>query len=221
MRWTGNAAHYNNTHACQRQRLQVRAPSAGDAVAAATAARAAPVARLRPTARALTAPARSRPARPPSRPHPPAGLYVPARIARRTLRRIPGERGRHAEAAGRAPQPGLGNPRARQQRTASRSPCRDPQPTLPAPAAAAGAGAWKRRLRRRGGGCPMECYYIVISSTHLSNGHFRNIKGVFRGPLSKNGNKTLVISLSLSVSVSLTVSLCLNRLSSNKAYRKK
>ncbi|XP_012634939.2 zinc finger protein 804A [Microcebus murinus] len=37
----------------------------------------------------------------------------------------------------------------------------------------------------------MECYYIVISSTHLSNGHFRNIKGVFRGPLSKNGNKTL------------------------------
>lgn len=45
----------------------------------------------------------------------------------------------------------------------------------------------------------MECYYIVISSTHLSNGHFRNIKGVFRGPLSKNGNKTLVIaSVSLS-----------------------
>ncbi|XP_054065041.1 zinc finger protein 804A [Rissa tridactyla] len=37
----------------------------------------------------------------------------------------------------------------------------------------------------------MECYYIVISSAHLSNGHFRNIKGVFRGPLSKNGNKTL------------------------------
>jgi hypothetical protein len=57
-----------------------------------------------------------------------------------------------------------------------------------------------------GGGCPMECYYIVISSTHLSNGHFRNIKGVFRGPLSKNGNKTLVISLSLSLSLSLSVS---------------
>ncbi|XP_063068916.1 zinc finger protein 804A [Engraulis encrasicolus] len=37
----------------------------------------------------------------------------------------------------------------------------------------------------------MACYYIVISSTHLSNGHFRNIKGVFRGPLSKNGNKNL------------------------------
>ncbi|XP_067892379.1 zinc finger protein 804A [Heterodontus francisci] len=37
----------------------------------------------------------------------------------------------------------------------------------------------------------MACYYIVISSTHLSNGHFRNIKGVFRGPLCKNGNKTL------------------------------
>ncbi|KAL4656676.1 zinc finger protein 804A-like [Arapaima gigas] len=37
----------------------------------------------------------------------------------------------------------------------------------------------------------MACYYIVISSTHLSNGHFRNIKGVFRGPLSKNGSKHL------------------------------
>uniref|UniRef100_A0A8C2GW65 Zinc finger protein 804A n=1 Tax=Cyprinus carpio TaxID=7962 RepID=A0A8C2GW65_CYPCA len=37
----------------------------------------------------------------------------------------------------------------------------------------------------------MACYYIVISSTHLSNGYFRNIKGVFRGPLSKNGNKNL------------------------------
>ncbi|KAM9305707.1 zinc finger protein 804A [Gastrophryne carolinensis] len=30
----------------------------------------------------------------------------------------------------------------------------------------------------------MECYYIVISSAHLSKGHFRNIKGVFRGPLT-------------------------------------
>ncbi|NP_001116173.1 zinc finger protein 804A [Danio rerio] len=37
----------------------------------------------------------------------------------------------------------------------------------------------------------MACYYIVISSTHLSNGHFRNIKGVFRGPLCKNGSKNL------------------------------
>ncbi|XP_074857631.1 zinc finger protein 804A [Carettochelys insculpta] len=37
----------------------------------------------------------------------------------------------------------------------------------------------------------MACYYIVISSAHLRNGHFRNIKGVFRGPLSKNGDKTL------------------------------
>lgn len=53
----------------------------------------------------------------------------------------------------------------------------------------------------------MECYYIVISSTHLSNGHFRNIKGVFRGPLSKNGNKTLVISLSLCVCLSYCVSV--------------
>ncbi|XP_015723505.1 zinc finger protein 804A [Coturnix japonica] len=44
---------------------------------------------------------------------------------------------------------------------------------------------------RPGSPGPMECYYIVISSAHLSNGHFRNIKGVFRGPLSKNGDKTL------------------------------
>lgn len=49
----------------------------------------------------------------------------------------------------------------------------------------------------------MECYYIVISSAHLSNGHFRNIKGVFRGPLSKNGNKTLVMASSSSSSPSL------------------
>ncbi|XP_011483521.1 zinc finger protein 804A isoform X2 [Oryzias latipes] len=27
------------------------------------------------------------------------------------------------------------------------------------------------------------CYYLVISSTHLSNGHIRRVKGVFRGPL--------------------------------------
>ncbi|XP_018424697.1 PREDICTED: zinc finger protein 804B [Nanorana parkeri] len=33
----------------------------------------------------------------------------------------------------------------------------------------------------------MACYYLVISSTHLSNGHFRSIKGVFRGPLRKTG----------------------------------
>ncbi|XP_075687276.1 zinc finger protein 804A [Rhinoderma darwinii] len=32
----------------------------------------------------------------------------------------------------------------------------------------------------------MECYYIVISSSHLSNGHFRNVKGVFRGPLTSS-----------------------------------
>lgn len=207
MRWTGNAAHYNNTHACQRQRLRVRAPGAGDAAAAATAARAAPAAGLRPTTRALTAPARSRPARSRLWLHPPLGLFVPVPISRQALRRSPGERGWHAEAAGRAPQPGIRNPRARRQRTVGRLPCRYPQPTLPAPAAAAGAGVWKRRLRRRGGGCPMECYYIVISSTHLSNGHFRNIKGVFRGPLSKNGNKTLVISLCLSACLCLYLSL--------------
>ncbi|XP_016333382.1 G patch domain-containing protein 8-like [Sinocyclocheilus anshuiensis] len=32
----------------------------------------------------------------------------------------------------------------------------------------------------------MACYYLVISSTHLSNGHYRSIKGVFRGPLCKS-----------------------------------
>ncbi|KAM5151873.1 zinc finger protein 804A [Mantella aurantiaca] len=38
----------------------------------------------------------------------------------------------------------------------------------------------------------MECYYIVISSAHLSKGHFRNIKGVFRGPLT--GGKSLELA---------------------------
>ncbi|XP_077713190.1 zinc finger protein 804B [Canis aureus] len=33
----------------------------------------------------------------------------------------------------------------------------------------------------------MACY-LVISSRHLSNGHYRGIKGVFRGPLRKNGS---------------------------------
>ncbi|XP_068999006.1 G patch domain-containing protein 8 [Embiotoca jacksoni] len=32
------------------------------------------------------------------------------------------------------------------------------------------------------------CYYLVISSTHLSNGHFRRVKGVFRGPLCPAAN---------------------------------
>ncbi|XP_035382352.1 G patch domain-containing protein 8 [Electrophorus electricus] len=37
----------------------------------------------------------------------------------------------------------------------------------------------------------MACYYLVISSTHLSNGHFRSIKGVFRGPLcGSNGDES-------------------------------
>ncbi|XP_006170548.2 zinc finger protein 804B [Tupaia chinensis] len=35
----------------------------------------------------------------------------------------------------------------------------------------------------------MACY-LVISSRHLSNGHYRGIKGVFRGPLCKNGSPT-------------------------------
>ncbi|XP_070364139.1 zinc finger protein 804B [Equus asinus] len=33
----------------------------------------------------------------------------------------------------------------------------------------------------------MACY-LVISSRHLSNGHYRGIKGVFRGPLCENGS---------------------------------
>lgn len=60
MQWTGNAAHYNNTHACQQQQLRVRAPSAGDAAAAAAAAataRAAPAARLRSAAAPALTPA--------------------------------------------------------------------------------------------------------------------------------------------------------------------
>ncbi|XP_004265678.2 zinc finger protein 804B [Orcinus orca] len=36
----------------------------------------------------------------------------------------------------------------------------------------------------------MACY-LVISSRHLSNGHYRGIKGVFRGPLCKNGSPSL------------------------------
>lgn len=40
--------------------------------------------------------------------------------------------------------------------------------------------------QRAGEGSAMACsacYYLVISSTHLSNGHFRRVKGVFRGPM--------------------------------------
>uniref|UniRef100_A0A1A8MK61 Zinc finger protein 804B n=1 Tax=Nothobranchius pienaari TaxID=704102 RepID=A0A1A8MK61_9TELE len=39
------------------------------------------------------------------------------------------------------------------------------------------------RLRETPGMACSACYYLVISSTHLSNGHFRRVKGVFRGPL--------------------------------------
>nr|XP_036846543.1 zinc finger protein 804B [Manis javanica] len=35
----------------------------------------------------------------------------------------------------------------------------------------------------------MACY-LVISSRHLSNGHYRGIKGVFRGPLRKDGSRS-------------------------------
>ncbi|KFO21192.1 Zinc finger protein 804B [Fukomys damarensis] len=37
----------------------------------------------------------------------------------------------------------------------------------------------------------MACY-LVISSRHLSNGHYRGIKGVFRGPLCENGSPSPV-----------------------------
>ncbi|XP_068261631.1 zinc finger protein 804B [Nyctibius grandis] len=37
----------------------------------------------------------------------------------------------------------------------------------------------------------MACY-LVISSRHLSNGHYRGIKGVFRGPLCKKGARSPV-----------------------------
>ncbi|KAM6910025.1 LOW QUALITY PROTEIN: uncharacterized protein znf804b [Xenentodon cancila] len=39
------------------------------------------------------------------------------------------------------------------------------------------------RAREHPGMACSTCYYLVISSTHLSNGHFRRVKGVFRGPL--------------------------------------
>ncbi|XP_042279079.1 G patch domain-containing protein 8 [Thunnus maccoyii] len=38
------------------------------------------------------------------------------------------------------------------------------------------------------------CYYLVISSTHLSNGHFRRVKGVFRGPLCPTASSDSPIS---------------------------
>ncbi|XP_058674546.1 zinc finger protein 804B [Ammospiza caudacuta] len=41
----------------------------------------------------------------------------------------------------------------------------------------------------------MACY-LVISSRHLSNGHYRGIKGVFRGPLCKNGARSPVTATS-------------------------
>lgn len=41
-------------------------------------------------------------------------------------------------------------------------------------------------------GTHMACY-LVISSRHLSNGHYRGIKGVFRGPLCKNGSPSPVM----------------------------
>ncbi|XP_062303585.1 uncharacterized protein LOC134007884 [Osmerus eperlanus] len=37
----------------------------------------------------------------------------------------------------------------------------------------------------------MACYYIVISSTHLRQGHLRSVKGVFRGPLNQEATRNL------------------------------
>ncbi|KAK2824615.1 hypothetical protein Q5P01_021790 [Channa striata] len=36
----------------------------------------------------------------------------------------------------------------------------------------------------------MACYYIVISSTHLRDGQLRSIKGVFRGPIGANSQRS-------------------------------
>lgn len=44
-------------------------------------------------------------------------------------------------------------------------------------------------------GARMACY-LVISSRHLSNGHYRGIKGVFRGPLCKKGARSPVTASS-------------------------
>lgn len=44
-------------------------------------------------------------------------------------------------------------------------------------------------------GARMACY-LVISSRHLSNGHYRGIKGVFRGPLRKKGARSPVTASS-------------------------
>ncbi|XP_041570336.2 zinc finger protein 804B isoform X1 [Taeniopygia guttata] len=44
-------------------------------------------------------------------------------------------------------------------------------------------------------GARMACY-LVISSRHLSNGHYRGIKGVFRGPLCKKGARSPVTATS-------------------------
>lgn len=44
-------------------------------------------------------------------------------------------------------------------------------------------------------GARMACY-LVISSRHLSNGHYRGIKGVFRGPLCKKGSRSPVTATS-------------------------
>ncbi|XP_056340782.1 zinc finger protein 804B [Oenanthe melanoleuca] len=43
---------------------------------------------------------------------------------------------------------------------------------------------------------PRMACYLVISSRHLSNGHYRGIKGVFRGPLCKKGARSPVTATS-------------------------
>ncbi|XP_072186127.1 zinc finger protein 804B isoform X1 [Excalfactoria chinensis] len=55
------------------------------------------------------------------------------------------------------------------------------------------AAAAEERAARPG---PRMACYLVISSRHLSNGHYRGIKGVFRGPLCKNGARSPVTAAS-------------------------
>lgn len=57
----------------------------------------------------------------------------------------------------------------------------------------AAAAAAEERAARPG---PRMACYLVISSRHLSNGHYRGIKGVFRGPLCKKGARSPVTAAS-------------------------
>lgn len=139
VQWTGNAAHYNNTHACQQRQLRARAPSAGNA-----AARAAPAARLRPAAARALTPERGAL---PTRPAPPSAATRAQRIREtepeRQSARACGGGGAWARSAEGCSEPV----------SAGRTPPAGPQPTRPGPGPGAlrlrARGAWERRLRRR------------------------------------------------------------------------